>query len=268
MDTQLIVSVPYASAFEKRKNARYRWTCSERGNVGFVILQRTLSGRGLFDCQGIEHEVPAGHAFVSVVPEDAEYRYPADSKEPWAFDWINFYGKLAIDFWTQFRKDHGPVIPLEGRSIAGSALTRLIRSVEQRSFVDPFEASEQGYQFWMLLQRQLFESQRATPGTREPVLQYCRQQYHIPITVKELAAQAGMSREHFTRRFRTEHGISPAAYLRERRLEIAREMIATTDVPLRDIALRCGFSSPRQLTVQLRQEKKAPPMPTSPQPDV
>src|SRR5690606_12351971 len=64
-----------------------------------------------------------------------------------------------------------------------------------------------------------------------------------PWTVEELGARAGLSRAAFARRFTKVVGLPPLAYLTWWRMTIAGRLLATTDLPLRVVAERCGYAS-------------------------
>jgi transcriptional regulator GlxA family with amidase domain len=58
-----------------------------------------------------------------------------------------------------------------------------------------------------------------------------------------------MSRRSFVRAFKVSTGTTPAAWVRSRRLDEARRLLETTDLPVDRIAAACGFGNP----VTLRQ---------------
>ena len=62
-------------------------------------------------------------------------------------------------------------------------------------------------------------------------------------TVQILASIAGMSRSAFAARFAQAFGQTPMNLLRSARLRRARELLATTDIPVTQIAHNVGFSS-------------------------
>ncbi len=63
------------------------------------------------------------------------------------------------------------------------------------------------------------------------------------LPVGELAAAVELSPDHFARAFRRAVDCTPHRYVMERRLERARAMLRTSDAPLVEIALACGFAS-------------------------
>jgi AraC-like DNA-binding protein len=62
------------------------------------------------------------------------------------------------------------------------------------------------------------------------------------IGVAKLASSFGISASHFFRKFRHSFGMTPHAYIMRRRLCLAQELLAKTDIAMVDIALKAGFA--------------------------
>ena len=73
-----------------------------------------------------------------------------------------------------------------------------------------------------------------------------------PLTLDELAAEAGISRFHFVRCFRERTGQTPVAALQAMRIEAAQVLLDGTDLDLGSIASRCGFASAKALSNAFR----------------
>ncbi|UWR24538.1 helix-turn-helix domain-containing protein [Sulfitobacter sp. S190] len=80
-----------------------------------------------------------------------------------------------------------------------------------------------------------------------------------PLRVSDLARDAGLSANQFSRSFKALVGSAPRDYILERRLHHAREMLEQTDDALCDIALAAGFSSQAHLTSMFAREFGMPP---------
>jgi transcriptional regulator GlxA family with amidase domain len=89
----------------------------------------------------------------------------------------------------------------------------------------------------------------STAATREWALSHLDR----PIGLEQLAAHASMSVRTFTRRFREETGLSPNRWLTRQRVEAARHLLEATDLPVDQVARRCGFGT----TASLRQHLAA-----------
>uniref|UniRef100_UPI003BAC95F6 GlxA family transcriptional regulator n=1 Tax=Stappia sp. TaxID=1870903 RepID=UPI003BAC95F6 len=67
------------------------------------------------------------------------------------------------------------------------------------------------------------------------------------ITLEDMAARAGMSVRSFTRAFAAELGVSPMVHLEQLRCERAKTLLLDTDLPMKNVAFRAGFSSDEQM---------------------
>jgi AraC family transcriptional regulator len=73
------------------------------------------------------------------------------------------------------------------------------------------------------------------------------------IRVADLSAIAQRSEAHFARAFKRTFGVSPHAYVTERRIERARHLMLVTDNSLCEIALICGLTDQAHLCKVFRQ---------------
>lgn len=80
-----------------------------------------------------------------------------------------------------------------------------------------------------------------------------------PLSVRNLAELARMSPSHFTTMFRRSTGVSPYAYLMERRMAKARALLAEDALTLVEIGARLGFSSQAHFTTAFRKRFGATP---------
>ena len=251
-----LIYCPFRQNEQVVTSTRYVFDNTNRGDR-FVIIQRTISGYGIFETGANAYQVPAEHAFIALPPEKSIYYYPREATEPWRFSWINLYGDLAYSLMQQFRERHGPVVPLPSHTPAGGrflAMGGRADSVDRPKnlLTDPFETSYTCYRFIMEWAKQL--SSQPKPDRNEALenaVNLCHLRFREPIGVKELAAVCGLTREHFTRIFTAYTGHSPAAYLRSLRVEAARAMLQEATVPLSEVALRCGFPSLRAMKAAL-----------------
>jgi transcriptional regulator GlxA family with amidase domain len=67
------------------------------------------------------------------------------------------------------------------------------------------------------------------------------------LSVPELARRARLSVRHFSRLFRSETGVSPAAYVEQVRVETARRLLETTNGSVERVAGLAGFGTPEAL---------------------
>ncbi len=67
--------------------------------------------------------------------------------------------------------------------------------------------------------------------------------YREPHELDEVARVAGLSKFHFQRLFTATYGVSPAAYLSQRRIERAQDLLRATNLTVTEVCHAVGFSS-------------------------
>ncbi len=75
----------------------------------------------------------------------------------------------------------------------------------------------------------------------EPALKLIHSELHSSITTAQLAAACHYSESQFNRIFRNLTGQSPRQYLLHHKIEIAKDLLARTDLPLSEVAFQSGF---------------------------
>lgn len=78
-------------------------------------------------------------------------------------------------------------------------------------------------------------------------------------SVDELAGAAGLSRTVFARRFSSLLGQTPLAYLTSWRMQLARQMLLETRLPIIEVAMRSGYQSEASFSRIFRREFARPP---------
>ena len=71
---------------------------------------------------------------------------------------------------------------------------------------------------------------------------YIEERLDQSIGLSEIADRMGLSMWHFLRRFSASHGLSPHAFITQRRLARAKELLAKTNLSIVEIALAVGMS--------------------------
>jgi len=83
--------------------------------------------------------------------------------------------------------------------------------------------------------------------------------YGQPLTVADAAKIAAISHFHFQRMFKLAFGLSPMQFLQRRRLEVARDLLASTDDDVTSICLSVGFESLGSFSALFKRRFGVPP---------
>jgi len=117
-------------------------------------------------------------------------------------------------------------------SLAQALASRLVRLFGTRPIREPSSASR--------------------PAFLGRILDYIEAHLDRDLSLDELAAEAGVSRNYFVTLFSQSLGTPPHRYLLERRIDRARTLLAGSSVPVAEIAAATGFYDQSHLARHLR----------------
>jgi AraC-like DNA-binding protein len=100
---------------------------------------------------------------------------------------------------------------------------------------------------------------RATPQTLNWVTSFLSFHLSERVTVKDLAKRANFSPSRFNTLFRERFGMSPHQYLLNMRIASAKDLLATTNNKLEDIARYCGFHDIHHFYKMFKKETRLTP---------
>jgi AraC family transcriptional regulator, transcriptional activator FtrA len=91
-----------------------------------------------------------------------------------------------------------------------------------------------------------------SPAGLGPTLEWARARLDRPLTVQDLAAEAGLSSRQLARRMHAELQTGPLDWLHQQRIAWAQELLERTDASVEQIAARCGMGTAASLRRHLR----------------
>ena len=101
----------------------------------------------------------------------------------------------------------------------------------------------------IILQNKLYTiNSKVSNKTEEKMLQFKKvismieENYSSTITLNDLSKVAGMTPKYFCKFFQSMSNKTPIEYLNLYRIESACEQLLSTDLPVTDIAINCGFN--------------------------
>lgn len=185
---------------------------------------------GIFSLNGTLTPFRSGALFV--VPPGARCRVEGVGSGEFVHCFISMYahdsGKdvSLVPFFTQFSRPEADVWEYTIRA----ALRRMVISQTSKYAVT-----------WNLLWRiaQPMSAIDANPFV-DLSIKWIEQRIQQKIAIKDLAAAMEISHNHLIRHFRQELGITPVQYVRQRRAEIARELLTNSTKSIKSIAHEVG----------------------------
>jgi AraC-like DNA-binding protein len=78
----------------------------------------------------------------------------------------------------------------------------------------------------------------------ESTLTFLRSNLYRPLSLAEMAGQAGLSESHFSRVFKAQTGHAPLDYFILLKMQHASALLAVTDLHVKEVAAAVGYSDP------------------------
>lgn len=201
---------------------------------GFHFLLWTVKGEGFLTLGREEYRVGSGWAFC--LAPGTPHGYEVRGKG-WRVAWLTFQGPLARDV-------------LAGTGMAGNWVRQLGTPPESLY-----------HSLWKIVKKQgpsgaadrssaamriVFEAAVRLRGHDKPerfreIMEWTKRNLSASPNVDALACKANLSRFHFTRTFRKEVGMSPLDYIMEQKLKKSRELLLSTDLPVKSVAAQSGW---------------------------
>jgi AraC-like DNA-binding protein len=239
---------------ETQNDESYHWTNRNRVPRGTIVIQRTLSGTGILQTPSGEKAVTRDQAMIFEYGEDTAYRIGNPDTEPYRLAYVVLRPQGGMrDLVGQVRQDFGDVIQMAEAGEAAQHLMTLVNYFNNPEKPDLLVLAGLAYQLLISIYR---EQVSGTQGT-DPVayLRHLLQsQFRSQRNIKEWMEEIPISREHMTRVFHARYMKTPAAYLRQLRLDYARLLAQSSSMGAEEIAAASGFVSAQTLRRAFRKE--------------
>lgn len=214
---------------------------------GNYIFQYTLSGMGELETADSTYLLRPGMAFLVSIPHRHIYRLCRNTH--WEFIFLTMRGSYTGTVWEQILSSFGPVLDFSANPGFEKYLDGFYLDACSRPYNNPYTSSAAAYSFLMTLQQALNippdrqGSHAASSDRMEKILQYMESHLADSIGLEDIATHAGMSKYYLDRLFTRQTQIPCWTYFTKMRLEHAAKLLSSTDLPIREVAAECGFSS-------------------------
>jgi len=201
-----------------------------------------LSGAGWFSCGGRPPVDVVAPVLLWLFP-GVEHHY--GPYEPgWSECFADFTGPSVAGYAELgFLDPAEPVVPLTSAEPARVVIRKMATALSRPGRHPEVEAAAGLHELLVVLDRS-----RARGGEGGSVLETLARDAFEPWTVLEHARRLGISLAELREAVRREAGCSPKDYLLTIRLNLAKELLATTDLTVAAVARRTGYDDPAYFT--------------------
>ncbi len=215
----------------------------------YAIIAEVLEGR--YDVQVATRSASVGRGQAWLAPANVPLRitHHHGPHGNMAVRWVHFHATVygAMDALSLLE----PPLVL-GQAVMAHVGTCIAGLLEAPELQRPIRAAARRKELGYTIFRAVCEVSPPAPhaadilrgaGRLAPVYRYVREHQAEPLTLAELARVANLSPSRFHAVFRELAGMSPMNYVKRARLEEARRMLCSTDLPIARVADLVGFAN-------------------------
>lgn len=199
-------------------------------------------GSGTLILDGKKIPVPPYTAIFLPALYPHEY-YPEG--DIWDVHWVVPAGFASDAILKHFGLISPAVYSLSEVNALEHSFRKMHEAIRADSFFGNYRAA--GYLYDFLIEFYRLISSRGISGAPNSALMkaidYINFNFAQPITLEELCAVSGVSKQHLCLLFRSTLGSRPMEYVAKRRIQAAKELLTGTDKSIEEIAAETGFCS-------------------------
>lgn len=163
----------------------------------------------------------------------------------WDVHWVVPAGFAAEDILKHFGLSQPSVFKLNEIKALEHIFRKMHEAIRSDSVFGNYRAS--GYLYDFLIEFYRIISGKGTPGALNAALvkaiDYINTSFSEPITMDDLCAASGVSKQYICLLFKKALGSRPMEYIAKRRIQAAKELLTGSDKTVEEISRETGFST-------------------------
>lgn len=222
-----------------------------------------------------EHEITVAEQRLLVITRDSEYEsavLEASPEQPYLGVSLSFSPERVAralitlaEAGAEPVREHACAFVMDCDAPIANALERLLLTLKDpldRKLLAPLAIDEI---LFRLLRSEAAAAIRSSVGVAADAqrilesMQLIREQHAEKLSVEGLARKAGMSLSHYAHRFRAIARVSPMRYVREVRLDRARNLLLAHGARAGEVGMTVGFESPAHFAREFKRRFGVPP---------
>ena len=232
------------------------------------LFHYVISGRGSLDATAEDgvttrrYELQAGQGFL--ICPGLINTYFADENDPWKYVWVEFDGLRASESLRYAGLTAAQPIYRADDETQSNRVRDLMLYIAEHSEASTIHLI--GYLY--LFVDALMQSSSTRVSAQENQLKdfyiqeavnYIEQNYQRNLTVEEVADACRLNRSYFSKLFKENVGCPPQEFVIRVRLAKAAELMCSSNAPISEIAVRCGYSNQFHFSRAFKKHYGIPP---------
>jgi len=242
-----------------------QYTSAYRNNSGTFngLFVYTEKGRGCFKKGKRQWDLHPGTAYVCCGHEsDVSYFYPPDAVEAWTFWWLAFKGQNAESMLKDLINNYGSIYQIAPANPVIKRFNEWLERDNDNHFIAPHQGSTMIFDLINML-AEVYTQKRDVQNQSQLILrakQLILKRLEKDISCQEIASILGVSREHFSRQFKLEAGISPAEFIIKCKINEACGMLKESRINCKEIAFKLGYENASNFIRAFKKYQKMTPI--------
>jgi AraC family transcriptional regulator, arabinose operon regulatory protein len=211
----------------------------QKSNV--AVFEYIVSGKGTV--QEDDKSCIAGPGDVYILHQECRHDYYADASDPWVKVWFNIRGPLVRQLLQVYHLDDVNLVRSCSPSVAGLFQQFLENAGTNQPYLSIFaECSLIFHRILIQLHQHTTDESSSIPGELQKAQSFILKHLSEKIGLTDIARSIFRSPAYTVRLFKSAAGLSPYAWLQQRRLEAARRLLSETHLPIRSISDQLMFA--------------------------
>ena len=174
----------------------------------------------------------------------SRYSYTYRGGEPLSYFWVHFTGSEVVSRLKEYSLDCFPMIhSTEAQNHIPHRFRTIFDAFSKQDSLRERELSALLERLLITASRSLLKGEEKS-STLTNALRYIGANYSADIRISELAAIEHLSVSRFNFLFKEQTGMPPTKFILRLRMSSAKELLISTDLPIKQIGIMCGYADP------------------------
>ena len=236
--------------------------CSGSITRDYYLIHYCTNGKGTFITEESEYSVSKHNGFL-IMP-NMSTSHLADAADPWNICWVAFTGKKIEAYLRDANLDRNHLL---FRYDQDDFLENCIKNIYNEIRNGKNVATIKGL-FFLFLGRLIDNSNQKKPRPQaipiyrhfDVAVRYINKNILTPIKIEKMSDDLQLDTSQLYRIFKKNTGMSPQRYITSRRICKACDILAKTELPIKDISKWLCFDYPSHFTNQFKKNTGLSPL--------